>query len=169
MEIMGHLLTNLQAFLTEQNYRPIDLQLSTTKHFIVTGQIITGHTITGNTIQLQKQALSLIIDTGANNSCLDLQLVEKLNLKMNNSDEEAVGLRTTKVIEGMLEIEQLQIGPHWIHDQSFAILDLSHLNAILQQMDNLHIDGVIGTDILLEKEAIIDFQTQKLYLKTIGK
>jgi hypothetical protein len=47
----------------------------------------------------------------------------------------------------------------------FILFDLSHVNEALSQQKIKPVDGIIGADVLLKGNAIIDYPNQYLYLK----
>jgi hypothetical protein len=62
-------------------------------------------------------------------------------------------------------LKKLKIGDIVIPDYKTFILDLSHVNNSYAQIGIKHIDGVIGSDLLVEYKAIIDYEKKHLKLK----
>ncbi|MFD2698329.1 hypothetical protein ACFSQ0_10020 [Mesonia sediminis] len=46
-----------------------------------------------------------------------------------------------------------------------VLFDLSHVNLALEQYESEQIHGIIGADILLATNAVIDYETQSMFLK----
>ena len=106
-----------------------------------------------------------ILDTGASNSCIDINLAEKFNLTVEDSETKAAGAGAigmeTKISKGnQIAIKQ------WKHTNfTIVLLDLTHVNTALTEHKAKSIDGIIGADILEKGKAIIDYRKKRLYLK----
>jgi hypothetical protein len=59
----------------------------------------------------------------------------------------------------------LQIGSWKQSSITFILFDLFHVNEALSQQKIKPVDGIIGADVLLIGNAIIDYPNQYLYLK----
>ena len=56
---------------------------------------------------------------------------------------------------------------HWkCEDLSLIIFDLSHVNEALTQHGAKPVHGIIGADVLLKGQGIIDYYNRCLYLKS---
>jgi hypothetical protein len=58
----------------------------------------------------------------------------------------------------------LQIGSWKQLPATFILFDLSHVNEALSQQKIKPVDGIIGADVLLKGNAIIDYPNLCLYL-----
>ena len=59
----------------------------------------------------------------------------------------------------------LQIGK-WVNKSSSLVLfNLNHINNALSEREVQKVDGIIGADTLKKVKAIIDYGSNKLYLK----
>ncbi len=50
--------------------------------------------------------------------------------------------------------------------QKFVLLDLNHINSLLESQNVKKIDGIIGAEFLKANKAIIDYDNLNLFLKT---
>jgi hypothetical protein len=57
----------------------------------------------------------------------------------------------------MITIKKLSIGEHQIKNHLFAAVDLSHVNNTYKKLKKPKIHGILGSDILLEIKAVIDY------------
>ena len=108
-----------------------------------------------------------ILDTGASNSCIDINLAEKFKLDVKDSETKAagagaIGMETKISAKNNIEINQ------WKY-QNFTVvlLDLTHVNTALTEHHAEAVDGIIGADILEKGKAIINYEKKSLYLKKL--
>ena len=59
---------------------------------------------------------------------------------------------------------KIQIG-NWVNELDLITFDMNHINNALSQKKVPPIDGIIGADILKKSKAVLDYKTNKLYLK----
>ena len=140
--------------LLRKEYAKIKLKKINTNHFEVK-------------VKLNNVKGRFILDTGASNSCIDLNLAEKFKLEVKDSETKAagagaVGMETRISSKNSIEIKQ------WRY-QNFTVvlLDLTHVNTALTEHHAEAIDGIIGADILEKGNAIIDYEKKCLYLKKL--
>ena len=108
---------------------------------------------------------TFILDTGASNSCVGLDLIERFKLISEESDVKAAGAGATDMETQKSENNTLKIGK-WKNDACDLVLfDLMHVNTALKQHDAQEVDGIIGADVLEAGKALIDYNKKVLYLK----
>ena len=106
-----------------------------------------------------------IIDSGASNSCIDTNLSLKFKLNTSLSQENASSATNT-ISEiyisknNILEIETLLY-------LGFDVLlfDMSHINKTFKHNTIEKIDGIIGSDILNELNACINYKKKEISLE----
>ena len=59
----------------------------------------------------------------------------------------------------------LQIGSWSMKEIELVLFELSHVNLALEQYESEQMHGIIGADILLATNVVIDYETQSLFLK----
>ncbi len=108
-----------------------------------------------------------ILDTGASNSCIDINLAKKFKLEVKDSDTKAagagaIGMETKISSKNNIEINQ------WKYQKFTVVLfDLTHVNTALTEHHAEAVDGIIGADILEKGKAIINYEKKSLYLKKL--
>lgn len=142
----------LQEILKKSHYKKIKFRVSKTQHLLIKASI---NGISGN----------FILDTGASNSCVGLDGIEKFGLKAGKSKTKAAGAGATGMLTQIAKNNTLKIGRWKSHDFHLIIFDMSHVNEALNQYKAKPVHGIIGADILLEGKAIIDYYNHCLYLQ----
>lgn len=143
---------NLPEILKKENYKKIKFKVSKTQHLLIKASI---NGVKGN----------FILDTGASNSCVGFESIEWFQLKAGKSKTKASGAGATGMFTQLALNNQLQLGCWKKKDFSVVIFDLSHVNTALEQYKAKTVHGIIGADILLLGEGIIDYYNCYLYLK----
>ncbi|MDD3003440.1 retropepsin-like aspartic protease [Flavobacterium sp.] len=144
----------LQELLLKENYKKIKFKLTKTQHLTIKATI---NGIKG----------VFILDTGASNSCVGFESIALFKLKANHSKTKAAGAGATGMMTQLASENHLKIGTWKCHDFNLVIFDLSHVNEALRQHKAKEVHGIIGADILLEGEAVIDYSSRYLYLKKL--
>jgi hypothetical protein len=141
----------LNKFLKESGYISIKLNFLKTKHYSLEANI---NGINGK----------FILDTGASNSCICSSLENNFNIISKETIEKASSatseINNTKISKN----NTIQIGK-WENKINLIIFDMSHINDALNEKKINPIDGIIGADILKKSKAILDYKSNKLYLK----
>jgi len=107
----------------------------------------------------------LIIDTGASNSCIDSNSVEKFKIKIENYYEPASSA-TQKIKKMYISKENsIDIAGFSIENLKLFVFDMDHINETLMENESIKIHGIIGNDIMSKHEAIVSFSEKKIYLK----
>ncbi len=143
---------NLHEVLKKEKYKKIKFKVTKTQHLAIKAKI---NGVSGN----------FILDTGASNSCVGFESIEKFELTTKNSKTKAAGAGGTGMKTQISKHNTLQLGSWKNTDFSLVIFDLSHVNEALTQYKAKPVHGIIGADVLLEGKAIIDYYNHYLYLK----
>ncbi|MRX66400.1 Aspartyl protease [Flavobacterium resistens] len=143
---------NLHEYLKKENYKKIKFNLTRTQHLGIKAKI---NGISGN----------FILDTGASNSCVGFESIERFELTAKKSKTKASGAGGTGMKTQISSENKLQLGSWKSKDFSIVIFDLSHVNEALESHKAKPVHGIIGADVLLEGKAIIDYYNHYLYLK----
>lgn len=142
----------LKDVLNKNQFVKIKLYKIKTQHLICFGSI--------NDIKA-----IFLIDTGASNSCLSLENKNLYNLKTQGEKFEASGA-SDKKMEAILSREcKFKLGRFLMKKQKFVLLDLNHINSLLESQKINKIDGIIGAEFLKTNKAIIDYENLNLFLK----
>lgn len=143
---------NLQEVLKKEKYKKIKFKIIKTQHLLIKVKI---NGFSGN----------FILDTGASNSCVGYESIERFELITKNSKTKAAGAGGTGMKTQISKHNAIQIGSWKNNDFGIVIFDLSHVNEALRQYRAKPVHGIIGADVLLEGKGIIDYYNHYLYLK----
>lgn len=107
----------------------------------------------------------LLLDTGATHTILGRTCAERFDLTTEPGVARAGGLGTASATVSTAVVQELLLGDIAIEEARWPVLDLSHVTAILVGEGCEQIDGVVGADVLREREAIIDYASSIVYLR----
>lgn len=111
--------------------------------------------------------IRLVIDTGASHTCIDKKNVKTLlKNKQPTSNDIVMGIGNKKMKNTMLTINELSFGDLTINNYPIVVLKLSHINKMLTLFGLSPINGLLGSDILMKYNAIIDYKNLCLTLNT---
>jgi predicted aspartyl protease len=118
-------------------------------------------------ISIFDQQFKVVLDTGASRTAFDRQLLLQANAAADivASERLSTGLGTNSMESATALIKPLQIGTLVIPEIEVAVLDLSTINVAYRELGHPEVLGVIGSDILMRYNAVIDFGQQVLILK----
>lgn len=116
---------------------------------------------------INRKSANLIIDTGASKTVLDKTRAEKYVLHKNFAlhNKLSSGLGTNSMESQTTILRKLKLGEIEIENYTTVLLDLSHVNSSYEQLGLRAVDGVLGSDILLKYNALIDYEKKVLKLK----
>ncbi|KRB54585.1 retropepsin-like aspartic protease [Flavobacterium sp. Root186] len=143
---------NLHEVLKKENYKKIKFKVTKTQHLSIKAKI---NGVSG----------SFILDTGASNTCIGFESIERFELSAKKSKTKASGAGGTGMATQISSQNSLQLGNWKNKGFTIVIFDLSHVNEALQSYKAKPVHGIIGADVLLEGKAIIDYYNHYLYLK----
>jgi len=143
---------SLPSYLLKKGYKKKTLKLTKTNHFKVTAAV---NGVKGK----------FIVDTGASNTCIDIQLAEMFQLTSENSDTKAAGAGATDMETKLAKDNVLKIGKWKSKKNNLVLFDLSHVNEALTNHGSKPVHGIIGADILKKGKAVIDYKDNLLFLK----
>lgn len=143
---------NLHKVLKKEDYKKIKFKVTKTQHLSIKAKI---NGISG----------TFILDTGASNTCIGFESIDRFELSAKKSKTKASGAGGTGMKTQISAQNKLQIGSWKNKDFSIVIFDLSHVNEALESFKAKPVHGIIGADVLLEGKAIIDYFNHYVYLK----
>jgi len=142
----------LKDFLIAKGYSKIKLKLTKTNHFEIKATI---NGIKGR----------FILDTGASNSCVGFEAIERFNLKVVDSEIKAVGAGASDMLTQISKSNVIKVGKWKKSRVPLILFNLSHVNNGLINHNAEPVDGIIGADILKKGKGVIDYDKKYLYLK----
>ncbi len=143
---------NLDALLADSDYQKIKFKISKTNHLLMSASI---NGVKGD----------FILDTGASNSCVGFEEADLFKLTTEFSKTKAAGAGAIDMFTKSAHQNLLKIGRWTYDDFNLVVFDLSHVNMALEQHKAKRVQGIIGADVLIHGKAIIDYDSQYLYLK----
>ena len=147
---------SIQKILKKKKYIKIKLKKIATNHLELKAKI---NGVSGR----------FILDTGASNSCVGLDMITYFNLDAKESETKAAGAGATDMETQQSENNELKIGDWKTKKCHLVLFNLSHVNTALTQHNAKEVHGIIGADILLKGKAFIDSNKNLLYLKNTKK
>lgn len=142
----------IQEILKKEGYKKLNFKVSKTQHLIIKGTI---NGVQGN----------FILDTGASNTCVGIENTLFFQLIAENSSTTAAGAGATGMTTQIAKENILQLGRWKGKSLNIVIFDLSHVNHALVQHNTRPVHGIIGADVFLKANGIIDYYHHCLYLK----
>ena len=142
---------DLQDFLKGKKYKKIPFKVLKTQHLLIKGTI---NGVKGN----------FILATGASNSCMGFESVDRFLLNAQFSETKAAGAGAVGMETQLAKNNEIQLG-RWKKKFHLIVFDMRHVNEALIQYKTKPVDGIIGADVLLKGKAIIDYSNHYLYLK----
>lgn len=111
-------------------------------------------------VKLNGKSALFIVDTGASGSVIDLNFyTQKLLLKPKSIKQEVHGLNSVQYEMKFGTVKELVFGMLTIKNAKVSCLDLSHVNkAYASQGLKVKIKGILGSDILLKHQLLIDYK-----------
>lgn len=143
---------NLKDWARKNGYKRIPFRVTRTNHLLVRASV---NGIPGR----------FILDTGASNSCVGLAEVDHFGLSSNHSEVLAAGAGGGGMSTQLSYGNQLKLSYFSQPDFTLVIFDTSHVNAALEQYKVGRVHGILGADLLLAGQAIIDYANHCFYLR----
>ena len=141
----------LNKFLKESGYMSTNLDFLKTKHYSLEAKI---NGINGK----------FILDTGASNSCICTSLENKFKAISKESKEKASSATSQMTHTKISKSNTIQIG-NLKNTINLITFNMNHINKALSEKKVDPIDGIVGADVLKKSKAILDYKSNKLYLK----
>lgn len=117
-----------------------------------------------STLKINGKEAVVIIDTGASRSVFDEERIAQFvdNILLEEHDRLSTGLGTNTMSSKKVNLEKLTINTLDILNYEATILNLSHVNQSYEKLALPLIDGVLGSDILADYKAVIDYGNKEI-------
>lgn len=150
--LVENYILKLKTFLQKSSYSSVTFKRIKTNHIQIKAVINEVKGI-------------FIIDTGASNTCIDLENHKLFKIFPEESPEKASSA-TDEISKTMIsKSNKIKIGK-WIKNNiSIVLFDMSFINKTLVEQGAERVNGIIGSDLLKKGKAIIDYSDNKLFLK----
>lgn len=124
-----------------------------------------GYHVLFRNVKAEHLIINMLIDTGASQTVLDYHFFRD-TLKHQKEEKNSTGLGSDTLESYKTFIPQLRFEDFLIEDFPCMLIDLTHLINTYDRLRLPAIQGVIGSDLLVRYKATIDFENQRLTLKT---
>jgi predicted aspartyl protease len=118
-------------------------------------------------VKIGRERFKVVLDTGASKTVFDQTLLANaltpIDLQATNRLSAGLGTLTMESFTAVLP--ELRIGRLKLPNFEVAVLDLSTINQAYAQLNHPQVLGVLGGDILMRYNAIINYSKRKLSLK----
>lgn len=117
-------------------------------------------------VKINGKNANCIIDTGASKTVFDSERIKRFLKRetVHENERLSTGLGTSSMQSQVVVIERLDLGAFTIYHLPCIMLDLGHVNQTYTSIGLEPIDGVIGSDILHNSQAVIDYGKSLLSL-----
>lgn len=107
-----------------------------------------------------------LIDTGASKTVIDKTYFEQKQGKKNlvTVKQETAGLHSSVAESHFGKIKELKVGKHAKKNFKIAAIDLSHVNGAYKKLKMKSIQGILGSDLMLEHKMIVDYGQLKMIM-----
>jgi predicted aspartyl protease len=143
--------TTLNKFLKEYGYLAVKLQFLKTKHYSLE-------------LKINGKSGRFILDTGASNSCICISLEEKFKVISKDSKVKASSANSEMTNTKISKNNTIQIGK-WENKINLITFNMIYINNALNEKKIDSVSGIIGADVLKKSKAVLDYKSNKLYLK----
>ncbi len=114
--------------------------------------------------QYKGQVMHWIVDTGAEISLIDRQSAQRAGLVEVKTNSKMVDISGDTSALGFTIMDQMQLNQTTLQTVPLAVANLSMVKKTFKAKDGITIDGIIGVDILMLTEALIDPRSKVIYL-----
>ncbi|WP_372642092.1 retropepsin-like aspartic protease [Ancylomarina sp.] len=112
-----------------------------------------------------EQTGDMVIDTGASKTVFDRNFVLNYQHKDQDKDDlQSCGLGGEDIDSDLVEITSLSFGDFTSETLNVVLIDLNHINNMYEKHCQRQICGLLGSDFLLNHQAVIDYQKKQLVL-----
>lgn len=139
------------SFLKSIGYISVKLKLLKTNHYLLKACI--------NGVEGK-----FILDSGASSSCICLSLENKFKIDSKKNKIKASSATSNMEDTRLSKNNTIEIRK-WRSTINLVSIDMTHINRVLSEKETESVDGIIGADVLKKSKAVIDYESNKLYLK----
>ena len=139
------------SFLKSVGYISVTLKLLKTNHYLLKACI--------NGVEGK-----FILDSGASSSCICLSLENKFKIDSKKNKIKASSATSNMEDTRLSKNNTIELRK-WRSKINLVSIDMTHINRVLSEKETESVDGIIGADVLKKSKAVIDYESNKLYLK----
>ena len=139
------------SFLKSVGYISVKLKLLKTNHYLLKACI--------NGVEGK-----FILDSGASSSCICLSLENKFKIDSKKNKIKASSATSNMEDTRLSKNNTIELRK-WRSKINLVSIDMTHINRVLNEKETESVDGIIGADVLKKSKAVIDYESNKLYMK----
>ena len=139
------------SFLKSVGFISVTLKLLKTNHYLLKACI---NGVVGK----------FILDSGASSSCICLSLENKFKIDSKKNKIKASSATSNMEDTRLSKNNTIELRK-WRSKINLVSIDMTHINRVLNEKVTESVDGIIGADVLKKSKAVIDYESNKLYLK----
>ena len=119
-------------------------------------------------VHINKLAVNVIIDTGASKTVFDKSLLgDKMRIVKHRNLEE---IQSAGIVAGNIESDfaiagSFKIGKLKLRDFPVVLIDMNGINQLYKKVTGKEVHGLLGSDFLLDFNAVINYEKAILVLK----
>lgn len=115
-------------------------------------------------VKIGRTRYKVVLDTGASKTVFDqtMLLQAQAGIEIEATNRLSAGLGTLTMESFTAILPDFRIGRLKLNDFEVAVLDLSTINQAYAQLNHPQVLGVLGGDILMQYNAVIDYGKQRL-------
>jgi len=117
-------------------------------------------------VKIGRAKYKVVLDTGASKTVFDQSLLLQANaeIAVQATDRLSAGLGTLTMESFTAVLPSFKIGRLHLPGFEVTVLDLSTINQAYAQLNHPEVLGVLGGDILMKYEAVIDYGKRRMRL-----
>lgn len=117
-------------------------------------------------VKLNDKRCRFLIDTGASKSVVDKAYFEKNFGKqsMKTIKQQTTGLHSSVPESYTGKVKEFTVGKRVVKNYIIAAVDLSHVNTTYAALKKPKIQGILGSDIMLQFKMILDYGTMTVVI-----
>ena len=116
--------------------------------------------------KINNKKLKMVLDTGASKTVFDFntinKFIKKVDYKLN--DFLSVGIGTNTLESYIFEIPKLSFGRMKLDNFETVLIDMSMISESYSKFGLPEVNGILGSDIMVENNAILDIKNKILLL-----
>jgi len=118
-------------------------------------------------VKVGRNYYKVVLDTGASKTVFDQTMLSQAltNVDVQSTNRLSAGLGTLTMESFTAILPELRIGRLKLPGFEVAVLDLSTINQAYAQLNHPQVLGVLGGDILMRYNVVIDYGKRKLSFK----
>ncbi len=121
-------------------------------------------------ILVNNKKASMLIDTGASKTAFDIKKIKKFipDIKKNDFeliDKTSTGIGTNSLESYMIVLKKIKIANFILKNYKAVVIDMQHINESYSKLKLPLIDGILGGDLLIQQNAVIDYKNKILKIK----